>query len=67
MSSKRIIRPAVAWAKAGISRSTGYRLEALGRFPKRVKLSAHASGYIESELDAWIEARIAERDAKAAK
>jgi predicted DNA-binding transcriptional regulator AlpA len=61
-SSHRILRPAEAWRKAGLSRSTGYRLEAMGRFPRRIKLTAHASGYIEAEIDAWIQARVVERD-----
>lgn len=63
--TKRILRPAEAWAKAGVSRSTIYRLEAKGRFPKRVKIGDHASGYIESEVDAWIADCIAARDAQA--
>lgn len=64
MGTKRIVRPREAWRKTGVSRSTGYRLEAEGRFPKRVKISEHASGYIEAELDDWIDALIAERDAE---
>ena len=67
MTIKRILRPAEVWRKAGLSRSTGYRLEAAGKFPSRIKLTNHASGYIETEIDDWIDARIAERDAKGAK
>jgi predicted DNA-binding transcriptional regulator AlpA len=62
MTTTRILRPAEAWRKAGISRSTGYRLEAEGKFPRRIKITAHCSGYLEEELDAWIQARVAERD-----
>jgi prophage regulatory protein len=32
-----------------------------GKFPKPVKLGAATNGYIEAEIDAWIEARAAER------
>ena len=42
------------------------RLETAGLFPKRVRLSLHRMGrvgYLESEIHAWIEARLAERDA----
>lgn len=49
---------------AGFSRATLYRLEAQGRFPLRIKIGAHATGYILSEIEAWIDARIAERETK---
>ncbi len=67
MTPKRILRPAETWRKAGLSRSTGYRLEAEGKFPRRIKISSHASGYIEAEVDAWIDAKIAQRDASGVK
>ncbi|WP_430539507.1 helix-turn-helix transcriptional regulator [Lysobacter niastensis] len=41
MSSKRIIRPHEAWAMAGFSRSTAYRLEAEGRFPSQDRAARH--------------------------
>ncbi|QSY07361.1 AlpA family phage regulatory protein [Burkholderia pseudomallei] len=28
-------------------------------FPKRIRLSAHSVGWLEHEIDAWIESRIA--------
>ena len=34
-----------------------------GTFPKPVQLGARASGFVAVEVDAWIAARIAERDA----
>ena len=44
------------------------RLEAAGVFPRRVKLSPSgtAVGWIESEIDTYIEERVAERDGAAA-
>jgi prophage regulatory protein len=40
------------------------RLEAAGRFPRRVRLGANGRvAWLESEIEAWIKARIAERDA----
>jgi prophage regulatory protein len=41
----------------GLSRSSIYRLEALGHFPRRVKLSASASGWRNDEVQAWIASR----------
>ena len=37
-------------------------LEAVGRFPKRVPVTARTYAYIEDEIDQWIEDRIADRD-----
>jgi prophage regulatory protein len=41
----------------GLSRSSVYRLEAAGQFPRRVKLSARASAWKLSELQAWSSTR----------
>ncbi len=38
------------------------RLEKANKFPKRVKLGASAVGWVESEIQDWIAARISERD-----
>ncbi|HEY5129286.1 MAG TPA: AlpA family phage regulatory protein [Bradyrhizobium sp.] len=44
-----------------------WRLEKAGKFPKRVPVGASRYGYVEAEIDAYINARIAARDeAKAA-
>jgi prophage regulatory protein len=39
------------------------KLVADGKFPAPVKLGAATCGYVESEIDAWLKARAAERDA----
>ena len=41
----------------GLSRSSVYRLEAIGDFPKRVHLSERATAWRENELLDWIESR----------
>ncbi len=41
----------------GLSRSSVYRLEANGDFPKRVHLSERATAWREHELLDWIESR----------
>jgi len=43
-----------------------WRKEKIGDFPKRVRLGAGRHGWVESEIDEWIAARIAERDASKA-
>lgn len=42
------------------------RLERDGGFPKHVRVSANRIAWVEAEVDAWIAARIAERDRRAA-
>lgn len=43
----------------GLSAPTIYRLAKKNQFPKPVKLSVHASGWVEAEVKGWIEERIA--------
>jgi prophage regulatory protein len=46
----------------GLGRSTIYDKMASGEFPKPVPLSGGAVGWLESEIAAWQEKRIAARD-----
>ncbi|SUD31779.1 AlpA family transcriptional regulator [Pseudomonas fluorescens] len=46
----------------GLGRSTIYKYIAEGLFPKPVSLGDRAVGWIESEVQDWIMARIKERD-----
>jgi prophage regulatory protein len=39
-----------------------WRLERAGRFPKRVPIGAARHGWIDQEIDDWIQARAAERE-----
>ena len=41
----------------GLSRSTIWRLEAKGQFPKRHKLSVRAAGFVRSEIMNWLSSR----------
>jgi prophage regulatory protein len=47
------------------SRQHLHRLIKAGRFPKPVKLGESTNGWVESEIDQYIEDLIAERDAAA--
>ena len=38
------------------------RLEAAGKFPKRIRLGVNRVGWLEQEVLAWLEERIAQRD-----
>lgn len=45
--------------RTGLSRSSIYRHEAEGAFPRRVKIGANASAWLASEVDRWIAERVA--------
>lgn len=47
----------------GVPASSIYRKVAAGEFPAPIKLGESASGWLLSEVEAWIEARREERDA----
>jgi prophage regulatory protein len=59
----RLLRPRACAAKVGLSRNQLYRLERAGKFPRRVHIGPASVGWVEEEVDEWIRARIAERDA----
>lgn len=42
----------------GISRPTAWRLEGQGAFPRRRQISHNAVGWLRSEVDAWVRARL---------
>jgi prophage regulatory protein len=48
--------------RVGVGHSTIYRMMAAGEFPRQVKLFERTSVWIESEVEAFMKARIAERD-----
>ena len=60
---KKIIRLPKVEERTGKSRSRIYADIEAGTFPKPIKLSARAVGWIESEIDAWIDSKIADREA----
>ena len=64
--SKKIIAARVASDRTSLSMRQLARLEAAGKFCARVSLGPSRFGYVEGEVDAWVEARIAEREEKAA-
>ena len=59
--SKKQVKDLVLYSYAHLD-----RLEKAGQFPRRVRLSPHRMGrvgYLESEITAWIESRLAQRNA----
>jgi len=54
---EHIIRWPQVKAATGLSRTTIWRLEKAGQFPKRRSLGSNSVGWLHSELTAWIETR----------
>jgi prophage regulatory protein len=61
MSNQKLIRIKTVREMTGLSRSYVYALAYKGQFPQPVKLSERSSAWIESEVQAWIDSRIAAR------
>ena len=43
-----------------------YKLVSLGRFPKPIKLGERGSGWLITEIDAWLQSRVELRDEEVA-
>jgi prophage regulatory protein len=61
-SSLRIIRGPEVDRLTGVHESARNRLESAGQFPRRVKITDKAVGWVEGEVIAWIKGRLALRD-----
>lgn len=42
---------------AGISRTTAWRMERDGAFPRRRQISTNSVGWLRHEIEAWVESR----------
>lgn len=58
ISGERILRLADVKARTGLSRSTIYLNVGNGTFPHHISLGARCVGWLESEINGWIAARI---------
>ena len=58
----RILRRPLVESTTGLGRSTIYKKVKEGTFPKPVPISGGAVGWLASEIEEWLAARIAERD-----
>ena len=62
--NRRIIRKPELLSRVTLSDCSIWRMEKLGKFPKRVQLGECSVGWFEDEVDAWFEARAAERESQ---
>ena len=53
----KILRNSQVMETTGLSRTTIWRLERGGEFPKRVQLSTNSVGWLENEVYEWLEQR----------
>jgi prophage regulatory protein len=56
--NERILKLPKVKDRTGLGKSSVYAFEKEGKFPKRVSLGARSVGWLESEVDHWIETRI---------
>jgi prophage regulatory protein len=65
-ANARIVRLPQVCAMTGLGRSMIYQMEAEGRFPRRVSIGVRAVGWVESEVQEWLQRRIERRRAQTA-
>jgi prophage regulatory protein len=61
-NGEQLLRRKVVLEKTGLKASNLFTLIRQGDFPKPVKLSPATSAWVNSEVEAWIRRRIAQRD-----
>jgi prophage regulatory protein len=57
INQDRIVREPECERITGLERTTRYRLEQRGEFPKRIRLSANAIGWRLSDIHEWLMSR----------
>lgn len=60
----KVIRLNAVIEASGLGRSSIYKGMNQGTFPKSVPLTGKAVGWLDEEVEAWIQARIVEREKK---
>ena len=60
---KKILRLRAAKELTGLSRSSIYLMMRAGTFPKNISLGARAVGWLEVDIQAWIDSRISATNA----
>lgn len=66
ITAERLLRLPEVQDRTGLRRDSIYRKVKAGEFPQPVKISARASGWVESEITQFIQQRIAASRAQSA-
>lgn len=61
-TTKHILRMPEVEERTGYKRPTIYKFIKAGIFPKQVPLGLRAVGWVESEIDEWIQSKIDARE-----
>ena len=54
----RLLRFPAVLARTGLSRSTVWRLERRGAFPRHRRISPNAVAWLEQDIDEWIRSKV---------
>ena len=61
--ANRFLRPPEVINRTGYRRTSIYEKISEGTFPAPIKLGPRAVAWVSEEIDKWMDARVAERDA----
>ena len=61
--TERLIGISEVVAQTSLSRGTIYALMGVGRFPRPLQVAKRSVRWLESDIEKWLQARIAEREA----
>lgn len=53
----RVVREMDRFRLTGLSRVQSWRLEKVGKFPKRIQLGENSVGWLAHEIEAWLAAK----------
>lgn len=58
----RVLKLKDVLSKTGLGKTSLYKLVSLSEFPKPISLGLRSVGWLESEVEAWIQEKIHVRD-----
>ena len=56
-SRTRVLSQQAVLERVPVSRTTLWRMERAGLFPRRIQVSTNRVGWLEADVDAWVEVR----------
>ena len=66
MSNSKVLKVKEVAEEINVSVPQVYKLVSIGRFPKPIKLGERGSGWLITEIDAWLQSRVDARDEEVA-